>query len=144
MGLYVLSAALLLFRIGEHPWFTYNWENSTVYGLFAFRDSPTLDLFKLTQGLMTDSGESPLVILPAWLGFLLGGVSLAALRAPVALIAALAVPLAWSVGRRTVGPVPAAVGAVGQSPSNGFGPWVVCGVFAARGGGPAAFSSTSR
>jgi hypothetical protein len=112
VGLYVLSAALLLFRIGEHPWFTYNWENSTVYGLFSFRDSPTLDQFKLTQGLMTDSGESPLVILPAWLGFLLGGVSLAALRAPVALIAALAVPLAWAVGRRTVGPVSAAVGAV--------------------------------
>jgi hypothetical protein len=111
-SLYVLAAALLLFRIGEHPPFTYNWENNTLYGLFGFGGSPTLDLFKLGQGLMTDSGQSPLVVLPGWLGFLLGGVGLAALRAPLALIAALAVPLTWTVGRRTVGPVPAVLGAV--------------------------------
>jgi 4-amino-4-deoxy-L-arabinose transferase-like glycosyltransferase len=111
-GLYLVSAGLLLLRIGDHPAFTYNWENSTAYGLFAFAHAPTPDVFKLSQGLMTDSGESPLVVLPAWLGFLLGGVSLAALRAPVALLAALAVPLTWAIGRRAVGPVPAALGAV--------------------------------
>jgi 4-amino-4-deoxy-L-arabinose transferase-like glycosyltransferase len=112
VGLYALTAALLLFRIGEQPPFTYNWENSTIHGLFAFSASPSLDLFALRQGLMTDSGSSPLVVLPSWLSFLLGGVSLAVLRAPIALIAALAVPLTWLVGRRTVGPVPALLGAI--------------------------------
>jgi hypothetical protein len=38
-------------------------------------------------------------------------VSLVSLRAPLALIAALAVPLTWAIGRRTVGPVPAVLGA---------------------------------
>jgi 4-amino-4-deoxy-L-arabinose transferase-like glycosyltransferase len=112
IGLYLLAAGLLLLRIGDHPAFTYNWENSTLYGLFSFAHAPNSDIFKLSQGLMTDSGKSPLVVLPAWLGFLLGGVSLAALRAPVALLAALAVPLTWAIGRRAVGPVPAALGAV--------------------------------
>jgi 4-amino-4-deoxy-L-arabinose transferase-like glycosyltransferase len=102
-GLYLLSAALLLFGLDSHPGFTYNWENNTANGLFAFMDQPTLSIFHLTEGLMTDSGSSPLVVLPAWLGFAVGGVGIGSMRWPVALIAAGAVPLLWLVGKRIAG-----------------------------------------
>ncbi len=103
MGLYLLAAALLLFRLDSHPGFVYNWEGNTAYGLFNFVDRPTLDLFHIGEGLMTDSGSSPWVVLPAWLGFIMGGVGLGAMRWPVALVAAGAVPLLWLVGKRIVG-----------------------------------------
>jgi 4-amino-4-deoxy-L-arabinose transferase-like glycosyltransferase len=103
VGLYVVSAAMLLFAIGSHPDFTYNWENNTADGLFTFMANPTVDIFHLTEGLMTDSGKSPLVVLPAWLGFALTGENLASMRWPVALIAAGAVPLLWLVGKRLAG-----------------------------------------
>jgi 4-amino-4-deoxy-L-arabinose transferase-like glycosyltransferase len=103
VGLYAFGAALLLFELGSHPSFTYNWENNTADGLFTFMDRPGLDIFHLTQGLMTDSGATPLVVLPAWFGLLVGGESVASMRWPVALIAAAAVPLLWLVGKRLVG-----------------------------------------
>ncbi len=103
VGLYTFGAALLLFALGSHPSFTYNWENNTADGLFTFMDRPSLDIFHLTQGLMTDSGATPLVVLPAWFGFLVGGASVASMRWPVALIGAVAVPLLWLVGKRIVG-----------------------------------------
>jgi 4-amino-4-deoxy-L-arabinose transferase-like glycosyltransferase len=49
---------------------------------------------------MTDSGRTPLVVFPLWLGFKVGGVGLESMRLPVALIAAASVPLLWLVGRR--------------------------------------------
>ena len=52
---------------------------------------------------MTDSGESPLVVLPVWVGWKLFGVGMVGLRVPLVLIGALAVPLTWLVGRRLVG-----------------------------------------
>jgi hypothetical protein len=52
---------------------------------------------------MTDSSHSALTVLPAWLGFAVGGIGLASMRAPIALIAAGAVPLLWLVGRRMFG-----------------------------------------
>src|SRR6266568_4417816 len=58
LGFYLVSAALLLFGLDSHPGFTYNWENNTANGLFAFVDQPTLGIFHLTEGLMTDSGSS--------------------------------------------------------------------------------------
>jgi 4-amino-4-deoxy-L-arabinose transferase-like glycosyltransferase len=103
VGLYTFGAALLLFALGSHPSFTYNWENNTADGLFTFMDRPSLDIFHLTQGLMTDSGATPLVVLPAWFGFLVGGASVASMRWPGALIGAAAVPLLWLVGKRIVG-----------------------------------------
>ena len=102
-ALYLLSAALLLFGLDSHPGFAYNWENNTANGLFTFMDQPTLDIFHLTEGLMTDSGSSPLVVVPAWLGFAVSGVGIGSMRWPVALIAAGAVPLLWLVGRRIAG-----------------------------------------
>jgi 4-amino-4-deoxy-L-arabinose transferase-like glycosyltransferase len=52
---------------------------------------------------MTDSGTSPFIVLPVWLAFKIGGVGLATLRVPIALLAGLAVPLLWLVGRRLAG-----------------------------------------
>ena len=101
VALYLLAAGLLLFDLNRHPNFTYNWENNTLRGLYPFVEQPSLAPFKLLEGLMTDSGQSPWVVLPAWAGFGLGGPSLLWLRVPVALIAALAVPLVYFVGRRT-------------------------------------------
>lgn len=98
--LYIVAAALLLFRIGDHPPFLYNWENYTAWGMFDFLDRPSADVLLLNQGLMTDSSHSLLTILPAWLGFALGGMGLASMRVPIALIAAGAVPLVWLVGQR--------------------------------------------
>jgi hypothetical protein len=101
VALYLLAAGLLLFDLNRHPNFTYNWENNTLRGLYPFVEQPSLAPFKLLEGLMTDSGQSPWVVLPAWAGFGLGGPSLLWLRVPVALISAMAVPLLYFVGRRT-------------------------------------------
>jgi 4-amino-4-deoxy-L-arabinose transferase-like glycosyltransferase len=103
LTLYGGSAALLLARIAEHPAFLYNWEAYTTYQVLAFWEQPTWHIFHATEGLMTDSGGSPLIALPAWLAFHVAGVSLGALRVPVALLAALAVPLLGLVGRAFVG-----------------------------------------
>ncbi len=103
IGLYALAALLLTVRIGEHPGFAYNWESYTAWRYFTFWEGPdrtVADVLALTDGLMTDSGQGPLVGLPVWVGFALGGVGLAAMRLPVALLAAGAVPLLWLVGRR--------------------------------------------
>jgi 4-amino-4-deoxy-L-arabinose transferase-like glycosyltransferase len=112
VGLYGLAAGLLLAGIGDHPGFSYNWEDFTIQHTFAFLRHPSWDLFGLTEGLMTDSGKSPLVLPLIWLGFKVGGVGLAAMRAPIALVAALAGPLLWLVGRRLVGPGVAGLAAV--------------------------------
>jgi 4-amino-4-deoxy-L-arabinose transferase-like glycosyltransferase len=102
-GLYALATFLLLIRLGEHPAHAYNWEAYTAYGLFDFWDRPTFGIFRATGGLITDSSFSPLVILPGWLAFALGGVGLLQLRIATALIAAGAVPLLWWTGRHFVG-----------------------------------------
>jgi hypothetical protein len=113
-GLYLLGAVLLTVRIGLHPANAYNWENYTAWGVFQFWDGlwSGSDLWKLNDGLMTDSGESPLVVLPVWLGWKLFGVGPVGLRAPLVLIGALALPLTWLVGRRLVGPWAALLGAI--------------------------------
>lgn len=111
-GLYLLAAALCLVQLGKHLPFAYNWESYTARDLFRFWDAPGGGIFTLTNGLMTDSGRSPLVAFPAWLGLTAGGVSLTALRFPLALCSALAVPMLWFTGRRMAGPGPAALAAV--------------------------------
>ena len=103
LALYTLAATLLLLRLGIHPAYAYNWEAYSAYGVFAFLDHPTFGIFRATEGLMTDSSFSPFVILPSWIAFALGGVGLWSLRAATALLAALAVPLLWWVGRNFVG-----------------------------------------
>ncbi len=114
IALYALAATLLLVRIGEHPDYAYNWENYTAWQMFRFWDGQWGwgDLLVLTDGLMTDSGESPLMVLPIWIGWQVFGVGLEGMRVPIVLIGALAAPRPWLVGGRLVGPWPAAVGAV--------------------------------
>lgn len=112
-ALYVLAATLLLARIGGHPGYAYNWENYTAWQMFRLWDGlwGGGDLLILTDGLMTGSGESPLLTFPVWIGWNVFGIGLTGLRVPIVLIAALAAPLTWFVGRRLVGPGPAAMGA---------------------------------
>jgi hypothetical protein len=113
LGLYLLGVALLTVRIGRHPANAYNWENYASWGVFHFWDGvwPWADMWRLNDGLMTDSGESPLVVLPVWLGWELFGVGMVGLRVPLVLVGALAVPLTWLVGRRLVGEWAAVLGA---------------------------------
>ncbi|HEV2109352.1 MAG TPA: hypothetical protein VGR16_13915, partial [Thermomicrobiales bacterium] len=64
--LYLAALGLLLFGPGQLPDYTYNWEHYTAYDLFRFWDGgrPLSETFRITDGLMTDSGESPFVVLP--------------------------------------------------------------------------------
>ena len=114
-ALYGLAALLLAVPGLGLPRFAYNWESYTAWRVFGGgtgTDRPGgAGLFALTDGLMTDSGQGPLVGLPVRLGFALGGVGVTALRLPVALLAATAVPLLWLVGRRLVGPAAAGLAA---------------------------------
>lgn len=100
VSLYVFAATLLLVAIGEHPPYPINWENYTAWGLFRFWEHPSADVLRLNQGLMTDSSDAALSILPAWLWSTVAGVSLASMRVPMALVSAGAVPLLWLLGRR--------------------------------------------
>jgi hypothetical protein len=99
-ALYALALVVILIEIGSRPPFPYNWENYTLWQGFPFWDSPTLDALDLTDGLMTDSGRSWLVVGPAWVVFELAGMRLDALRVSTGLIAALSAPLTWLLGRR--------------------------------------------
>lgn len=100
--LYLLACCALLAPVVEHPNQPYNWEPYAAAGALRFWDAPTPAVLRLTGGLMTDSGDTPLVVLPAWLGYRLAGVSLASMREPIALLAALAPVLLWVAGRRLV------------------------------------------
>ena len=102
-ALWLIAAVPLLARLGETPPFPRNWEAYTGWHLLdGWVDQPPdpARVLALTDGLMTDSGQGPLVGLPAWLGVQVGGVGLWSLRTPVAIVAALAVPLLWLAGRR--------------------------------------------
>lgn len=102
-ALYALALGALLVQIGERPAFPYNWESYTAWNywsVWARPASSAAEIFAVTDGLMTESGHGPLLGLPIWLGFRLDGVGLTAMRWPVALLAALAVPLTWELGRR--------------------------------------------
>jgi 4-amino-4-deoxy-L-arabinose transferase-like glycosyltransferase len=112
LGLYLVAALLLLIRLGAHPAYAYDWEPYTAYGLFAFWDRPTFAILRATEGLITDSSFSPLVILPGWLAFAFGGVGLLPMRVATALVAAGAVPLLWWTGRHFVGNWAAALAAL--------------------------------
>lgn len=114
LALYALALGALLLQIGDHPTFPYNWESYTAWNYWSdWATAPSAaEILAITDGLMTDSGRGPLIGAPAWLGFRLHGSSLSALRWPVAVIAALAVPLTWEVGRRLLAPAAALVGAL--------------------------------
>ena len=98
--LYLFAAALLAWRLGSRPEDAYNWEAYTLRGLIDFTREPTWDVFRLNDGLMTDSGRSATVVGPGWVGFQIFGQSLLGLRFPIVLISAFSVPLTWVLGRR--------------------------------------------
>jgi hypothetical protein len=97
---YLAAVALLAWRLGSRPNFAYNWEPYTARGLIDFVAHPTRDVFRMNDGLMTDSGRTFTVVGPDWLGFQILGQSWLGLRLPIVLISALAVPLTWAFGRR--------------------------------------------
>jgi 4-amino-4-deoxy-L-arabinose transferase-like glycosyltransferase len=111
IGLFLFAATLLLFKLGKHPDYAYNWESYTTWRFFAWWDNPSTSIFELNDGLMTDSGSSPFVAPLIWIGFKLLGVGLLALRLPGALAVATVLPLTWVVGRRLVGERAALLGA---------------------------------
>ena len=116
-ALYLLAAAALLmpWPFGAHPDWAYNWEGYTAWRWATYWEPPTGPTFEIwapTDGLMTDSGQGPLVGLPVAIGIALAGVGLEAMRVPVALLAAVSVPVLWLLGRRIFGPGPATLAAL--------------------------------
>jgi hypothetical protein len=111
-ALYLLAAGLLLipWPFGVHPDWAYNWEGYTAWRWATYWEppvGPAAEIWALTDGLMTDSGQGPLVGVPVAIGIALAGVGLEAMRVPVTLLAAMSVPLLWLLGRRLFGSGPA-------------------------------------
>jgi 4-amino-4-deoxy-L-arabinose transferase-like glycosyltransferase len=116
-ALYLLAASVLLmpWPFGAHPDWAYNWEGYTAWHWATYWEpptGPTIDIWAPTDGLMTDSGQGPLVGLPVAIGIALAGVGLDAMRVPVALLAAVSVPALWLLGRRLFGLGPATLAAL--------------------------------
>ncbi|MCC7022500.1 MAG: glycosyltransferase family 39 protein, partial [Thermomicrobiales bacterium] len=117
LALYLLAAAALLlpWPFGAHPAWAYNWEGYTAWRWMTAweHSSPHLArIFAPTDGLMTDSGQGPLVGLPVTLGVWLGAFGIGAMRIPVALLAAASIPVFWLLGRRVAGVGPATCAAL--------------------------------
>ncbi|MGI9253614.1 MAG: glycosyltransferase family 39 protein [Thermomicrobiales bacterium] len=112
--LYVLTAVLLLWRIGKVPPYPFNWEEYTAWNVFSFWEPGPFwgPILAPGNGVMTDSGQGLLVGFPVSASFALFGVGLAQMRIPVALIAALAPALLWLAGRKLLTPRIALIGAV--------------------------------
>ena len=105
---YLLAAAALLLPspFGAHPAWAYNWEGYTAWRWETYWEPPTGPTFEIwapTDGLMTDSGQGPLVGLPVTIGTTLAEGGLLAMRVPVTLLAAMSVPVLWLLGRRLFG-----------------------------------------
>ena len=111
-GLYLLAGAALLlpWPFGTHPGWAYNWEGYTAWRWETYWEAPAgpaVEIWAPTDGLMTDSGQGPLVGLPVAIGTAVAGIELNAMRLPVSLLAALSVPVLWLLGRRLFGAGPA-------------------------------------
>ena len=103
--LYALSTVLLLASMSHLPDYAFNWEEYTAADLLRVVDGrgSVLDTFRLTDGLMTDSGRLPWVVVPASLGFSVDTIGLDTLRTSLAFLSALAVPLTYLLGRAVAG-----------------------------------------
>ena len=117
VAFYLLAAAALLlpWPFGAHPDWAYNWEGYTAWRWATYWEpptGPTVAIWAPGDGLMTDSGQGPLVGLPVALGIALAGVGIDAMRVPVSLLAAAATPLLWLFGRRVAGAGPATLSAL--------------------------------
>ena len=117
LALYALALLAILAPtpFGSHPPWAYNWEGYAAWRWETFWTAPagpTLQILAPTDGLMTDSGQGPLIGLPVALGVALSGFDLHAMRVPVEVLAALSVPLLWLLGRRVVGTGPGTLAAL--------------------------------
>ena len=114
--LYALALVLLVLPVpfGHHPAWAYNWEGYTAWRWLTFWGAPelTLGILAPTDGLMTDSGQGPLLGLPLTISILVNGFTLEALRLPAMLMSALAPPLLWLCGKRMIGAAPALLAAL--------------------------------
>jgi hypothetical protein len=114
--LYALALVLLVLPapFGQHPVWAYNWEGYTAWRWLTFWGAPefTLGFLAPTDGLMTDSGQGPLLGFPLTISVQLNGFTLEALRLPAMLMSALAPPLLWLCGKRVIGPGPALLAAL--------------------------------
>jgi hypothetical protein len=114
--LYALALVLLVLPVpfGKHPAWAYNWEGYTAWRWLSFWGAPefTLGFLAPADGLMTDSGQGPLLGLPLTISILLNGFTLEALRLPAMLMSALAPPLLWLCGKRMIGSAPALLAAL--------------------------------
>lgn len=102
-AVYCIAVAALLVPWGNHPDLPFNWEEFTAAGLFHWRNEPLWRMFGLQSGLMTDSGDSPLVLIPARVGMWIGGRDLASVRVVLTALTALSVPLTWRIARDVAG-----------------------------------------
>ncbi|MBA2754436.1 MAG: glycosyltransferase family 39 protein, partial [Chloroflexia bacterium] len=104
--LYILAVGLSLAGPGGLPDYTYNWEHYTADDLYRFYDGdrPLRESFSLTDGLMTDSGESPFLTIPTLALWQLIGPGLWSMRLVAVVISALAVPMLWLLARRLFDP----------------------------------------
>jgi hypothetical protein len=122
--LYALALLLLVLPapFAPNPPWAYNWEGYTAWRWLTFWGASelTLGILAPTDGLMTDSGQGPLLGLPLTVSILLNGFTLEAFRLPAMLLSAMAPPLLWLCGRRMVGPAPALLAALMLSVSPAF------------------------
>lgn len=104
-ALYLVGLVVLFVSFRHFPNYAYNWEQYSTWDLFQFLDGsrPLSDTFAVNDGLMTNSGVLPVMTLPDLGVMHVFGVSFAALRVPMALVSALAVPLAYLLGRSLAG-----------------------------------------
>jgi hypothetical protein len=112
LALYLVAAAALLspWPFASLPAWAYNWEGYTAWRWSTYWErpvGPTSDIWAPNDGLMTDSGQGPLVGLPAAAGIAVVGFTIDAFRVPVTLLAAAAPPLLWSFARPIAGSGPA-------------------------------------
>jgi 4-amino-4-deoxy-L-arabinose transferase-like glycosyltransferase len=115
--LYLLAAAAMLlpWPFGTHPAWAYNWEGYTAWRWETYWEAPAgpaIEIWAPTDGLMTDSGQGPLVGLPVAIGTAVAGFEVSAMRLPVSILAAVSVPVLWLLGRRLFGAGPATLAAL--------------------------------
>lgn len=112
-ALFFVAAVVVLIDVSSHPAFTHNWENYVAWDGIPFFENPDWSqVWKLSDGVMLNSGKSPLFLGPAWLMVKWQGISLESFRTSNALVGALAVPMLWFVGRRLVSERVARIAAV--------------------------------
>lgn len=80
----IFTCFLLFYKLNTYPPTLYNWENYSVWNIFQQRfNEPAISMtsyFQKTDGLMTESGFSPIVGLPIYLITEIFGYSLETLR----------------------------------------------------------------